>query len=52
MKEFKLTDLEGIGPAKEKKLQEAGINNPMDFIIRGAKEVFNIMKHLDRLGFG
>ena len=42
MKQFKLTDLEGIGPAKEKKLKEAGINSPMDFIIRGAKEVSRV----------
>ena len=42
MKEFKLTDLEGIGPAKEKKLMDAGINTPMDFIIRGAKEVSRV----------
>ena len=42
MKGFKLTDLEGIGPAKEKKLMDAGINTPMDFIIRGAKEVSRV----------
>lgn len=38
MKEFKLSELEKVGPATEKKLIKAGIKTPLDIIIRGAKE--------------
>jgi len=38
MKEFKLTDLEKVGPLTEKKLNKAGIFTPLDIIIRGTKE--------------
>jgi len=42
MTEFKLTDLEGIGPAKAKNLEKDGIKTPLDFVLRGAKEVSRI----------
>ena len=42
MKDFKLTDLEGIGPTKAKRLENSGITSPMDFVIRGAKEISRI----------
>tara|TARA_Y100001949_G_scaffold31187_1_gene24353 strand:- start:499 stop:1527 length:1029 start_codon:yes stop_codon:yes gene_type:complete len=42
MKDFKLTDLEGIGPTKAKRLENSGITTPLDFVIRGAKEVSRI----------
>ena len=42
MKDFKLTDLEGIGPTKAKRLENNGITSPMDFVIRGAKEISRI----------
>ena len=42
MKEFKLEDLTGIGPTKAKRLENSGIKSPMDFVIRGAKEVSRI----------
>jgi DNA repair protein RadA len=35
---FSLQDLEGIGPISEKKLNKAGINSPLDIIVRGVKE--------------
>jgi len=38
MKKFKLTDLDGVGAIKAKKLEGAGINTPLDVIIRGSKE--------------
>ena len=42
MKDFKLTDLEGIGPTKAKRLENNGILSPMDFVIRGSKEISRI----------
>ena len=42
MNEFKLEDLAGIGPTKAKRLENSGIKSPMDFVIRGAKEVSRI----------
>ena len=42
MKDFKLTDLEGIGPTKAKRLENSGITTPLDFVIRGAKEISRI----------
>lgn len=36
---FNLADIEGIGPVKLKKLQEAGILDATDLIIRGPKEL-------------
>ena len=42
MKEFKLEDLTGIGPTKAKRLENSGVKSPMDFCIRGAKEVARI----------
>lgn len=38
MKEFKLTDLDGVGPVTLKKLEKAGIFTPLDIVIRGTKE--------------
>ena len=38
MKDFKLTDLEKVGPTTEKKLNKAGIFSPLDVVIRGVKE--------------
>jgi len=38
MKDFKLSELEKVGPATEKKLIKAGIRTPLDIVIRGAKE--------------
>lgn len=38
MKNFKLTDLEKVGPLTEKKLNKAGIFTPLDIVIRGVKE--------------
>ena len=38
MKEFKLSDLEGIGPIAIQKLNKVGITSPLDVVIRGAKE--------------
>jgi len=38
MIQFKLSDLEKVGPATEKKLLKAGIRTPLDIVIRGAKE--------------
>lgn len=42
MKEFKLTDLEKVGPTTETKLNKAGIFSPLDVVIRGAKEFSRI----------
>ncbi len=57
MKEFKLTDLEGIGPKKAEALEGYGIKTPLDFIIRGAKEISRLtglttpasLKHIHNL---
>jgi len=38
IQEFKLSDLEGVGPIGLKKLEKAGIKSPLDVVIRGAKE--------------
>ena len=38
MKEFKLSELEKVGPATEKKLIASGIKTPLDIVIRGTKE--------------
>ena len=38
MKDFKLADLEGVGPIAIKKLEKVGITSPLDIVIRGAKE--------------
>lgn len=38
MNEFKLTDLEGVGPTTLVKLNKAGIFSPLDVVIRGSKE--------------
>ena len=38
MKDFKLTDLEKVGPTTETKLNKAGIFSPLDIVIRGVKE--------------
>ena len=37
--DFNLEDLPGIGPTKAKRLQENGVTSPLDFIIRGAREI-------------
>ena len=42
MTDFKLEDLPGIGPTKAKRLQTNGINSPLDFVIRGAREISRI----------
>ena len=42
MTDFKLEDLPGIGPTKAKRLATSGINSPLDFIIRGAREISRI----------
>lgn len=42
MKEFKLTDLEGVGPVTVKKLADAGVKTPLDIVIRGTKEFSRI----------
>jgi len=42
MKDFKLTDLEKVGPTTETKLNKAGIFSPLDVVIRGAKEFSRI----------
>ena len=36
---FNLEDLPGIGPTKAKRLKENGVTSPLDFIIRGAREI-------------
>lgn len=38
MKDFKLEDLEKVGPIALKKLNNAGIFSPLDVVIRGVKE--------------
>jgi len=38
VKEFKLSDLEGVGPIAIQKLEKVGIKSPLDVVIRGAKE--------------
>jgi DNA repair protein RadA len=38
MKDFKLQDLEKVGPTTETKLNKAGIFSPLDIVIRGVKE--------------
>jgi DNA repair protein RadA len=42
VKEFKLSDLEGVGPVAIQKLEKVGIKNPLDVVIRGAKEFSRI----------
>lgn len=42
MKEFKLSDLEGVGPIAIQKLNKVGITSPLDVVIRGAKEFSRI----------
>lgn len=42
MKEFKLSDLEGVGPIAVQKLEKVGITSPLDVVIRGAKEFSRI----------
>lgn len=42
MKDFKLTNLEKVGPIAEKKLNAAGIYSPLDVVIRGVKEFSRI----------
>ena len=42
MTDFKLEDLPGIGPTKAKRLEASGINSPLDFLIRGAREISRI----------
>jgi DNA repair protein RadA len=37
--DFSLEDLPGIGPTKAKRLKENGVTSPLDFIIRGAREI-------------
>tara|TARA_B110000014_G_scaffold262779_1_gene257594 strand:- start:7629 stop:8645 length:1017 start_codon:yes stop_codon:yes gene_type:complete len=37
--DFNLEDLPGIGPTKAKRLKENGVRSPLDFIIRGAREI-------------
>jgi DNA repair protein RadA len=38
VKDFKLTDLDGVGPVTLKKLKDAGIITPLDIVVRGTKE--------------
>ena len=40
--DFKLEDLPGIGPTKAKRLEASGVTTPLDFIIRGAREISRI----------
>ncbi len=40
--EYKLEDLEGVGPVTTKKLADAGINSIMDLIVRGPVEITEI----------
>lgn len=42
MKDFKLSDLEGVGPIAITKLNKKGITSPLDVVIRGAKEFSRI----------
>lgn len=39
---FKLTDLDGVGPTTERKLNNEGIFSPLDIVIRGTKEFSRI----------
>lgn len=39
---FDLADLEGVGPVTKKKLQDAGIHNLMDLVVRGPVELEEI----------
>lgn len=39
---FKLEDLPGIGPTKAKRLEQCGVRTPLDFIIRGAREISRV----------
>ena len=39
---FDLADLEGVGPVTKKKLEDAGIHNLMDLIVRGPVELGDI----------
>lgn len=39
---FDLSDLEGVGPVTKKKLEDAGIHNMMDLIVRGPVELGEI----------
>lgn len=38
-KKFDLEDLEGIGPARAKALEESGVSHPLDIIIRGPQDL-------------
>lgn len=40
--EYKLADLEGVGPVTTKKLSDAGIHSIMDLIVRGPVEIAEI----------
>lgn len=40
--DFDLSDLEGVGPVTKKKLQEAGVHNMMDIVVRGPVELEEI----------
>ena len=42
MDSFDLADLEGVGPVTKKKLEEAGIHNMMDLVVRGPVELGEI----------
>ncbi len=42
MDNFDLSDLEGVGPVTKKKLEEAGIHNMMDLVVRGPVELGEI----------
>lgn len=39
---FDLSDLEGVGPVTKKKLEDAGIHNMMDLVVRGPVELGEI----------
>ena len=41
--EFNLSDIEGIGPTKQKKLNEHGIYTPSDLMVKGARELSEII---------
>lgn len=41
--EFNLGDIEGIGPAKQKKLEEHGLHSPSDLIVKGPRELSEIL---------
>lgn len=40
--DFDLSDLEGVGPVTKKKLEEAGVHNLMDLVVRGPVELEEI----------